>query len=77
MNEKDFEMLREMGKKYKRFAGSGDILSERFEFIIGRVINKITFISDDFCGTMDSQVFWDNLANYAKKKNAYVFLMYK
>ena len=36
----------------------------------------ITFVSKEFTGTMDSQKFWDDLANFAKQKRRYIYLVY-
>ena len=58
----------------KQFAASGSCFSP--EKIIKGKVNGITFISNEFTGTMNSQKFWDDLKAFAKMKNAFVKLMY-
>lgn len=58
----------------KMFAASGSCSDEELE-IVGKV-NGITFISEEFTGTMDSQLFWDKLSEFARNKGKFVKLMY-
>lgn len=58
----------------KQFATSGSCFAP--EMIIKGNVNGITFISDEFTGTMNSQKFWDDLRAFAKSKNAFIKLMY-
>lgn len=58
----------------KQFAASGSCFAS--EMIIKGKVKGITFISNEFTGTMNSQKFWDDLRTFAKRKNAYVKLMY-
>ena len=60
--------------RYELFAASGSSGDEE-ETIVGRV-EGITFVSDEFTGTMDSQKFWDDLRSFAKKKGKYIKLCY-
>lgn len=62
-------------KKTRMFAASGSC-GDPTLLIYGKVIDNITFISDEFSSTMDGQHFWDELAALAKKKNAYIELHY-
>ena len=62
-------------KKTRIFATSGSC-GDPTLLICGKVIDNITFISDEFSSTMDGQHFWDELAALAKKKNAYIELHY-
>lgn len=61
---------------YKQFAASGSC-HDKEEIIFGRVENQITFTSDEFTGTMNSQKFWDDLAAFARRKNRYIVLVYR
>ena len=56
------------------FASSGSC-SAPTKTIKGKV-NGITFVSDEFTGTMDSQKFWDDLRDYAKNIGCFVELRY-
>lgn len=56
------------------FAASGSCFAP--VKIITGTVSGITFKSESFTGTMDSQKFWDDLAAYAKQINAYVELRY-
>lgn len=58
----------------KQFAASGSCFSH--EMIIKGKVNGITFISNEFTGTMNSNKFWDDLRAFAKSKNALIKLMY-
>ena len=51
----------------KLFAASGSCSAEE-KIIEGRVVNQITFVSNEFTGTMDGQGFWDDLAKLAREK---------
>lgn len=62
-------------KKLQQFAASGFCFASE-KIIIGKVIDEITFISNEFTGTMDSQKFWDDLRAYARQNNCFVRLMY-
>lgn len=62
-------------KKLRQFAASGSC-SAKEKIVIGKVIDNIAFVSDEFTGTMNSQKFWDDLRTYANKNNAFVRLMY-
>lgn len=62
-------------KTLNHFASSGGIFLP-VKKIIGKVENGITFVSEEFTGTMDSQKFWDDLRAYAKSINCYVVLLY-
>ena len=64
-----------MKKHYQQFAASGSSSAEVYQ-IVGTVENGITFKSDEFTGTMDSQAFWDALARLAKQKNKFIRLVY-
>ena len=65
-----------MKTKFEFFAGSGSCSAPDL-IIRGKVLpDKITFISREFSGTMDSQIFWDRLAAFAKEKGAYIKLVY-
>lgn len=57
------------------FAASGSCSAEE-KIIVGRVVNQITFVSDEFTGTMDGQGFWDDLAKLAREKGKYIRLVY-
>ena len=56
------------------FASSGSCLKPT-KVIKGKV-DGITFISNEFTGTMDSQKFWNDLRDYAHSIDAYVELRY-
>ena len=58
----------------KLFASCGSCLAPT-KIIKGKV-NGITFTSDEFIGTMDSQKFWNNLRNYAKSIDCFIELRY-
>lgn len=58
----------------EQFAASGSCFNEELE-IVGK-LNGITFISEEFTGTMDSQLFWDKLREFARNKGKFVKLMY-
>lgn len=60
----------------KQFAASGSCFAP-IKIIYGKVENQITFISDEFTATMDSQEFWDKLREYAHSINRFVVLMEK
>lgn len=62
-------------KKLRQFAASGSCAAKE-KIIIGKVIDGITFVSDEFTGTMNSQKFWDDLRMYAHRNNAFIYLMY-
>lgn len=62
-------------KKLEQFAASGSCLAKE-KIIIGKVVDDITFTSDEFTGTMKGQKFWEDLAMYAHENNAFVYLMY-
>lgn len=59
----------------QQFAASGSCIAKE-KIIIGKVIDDITFVSDEFTGTMNSQKFWDDLRMYARRNNAFIYLMY-
>lgn len=59
----------------KLFAASGSCSAEE-KIIEGRVVNQITFVSNEFMGTMDGQGFWDDLAKLAREKGKYIRLVY-
>lgn len=61
--------------KYEQFAAAGRASAPTL-IIHGKVINRITFVSREFTGTMDGQNFWDDLAAYAEKEGKFVYLMY-
>jgi len=58
----------------KLFASSGSCFAP--VKIINGVVNGVTFTSKEFNGIMNSQKFWDNLSNYAKKTGCFVELRY-
>ena len=58
----------------RQFAASGSCFAPVLN-IYGEV-NGITFTSEEFSGTMDSQKFWDDLAAYAASIHAFVRLLY-
>lgn len=58
----------------KHFAASGSCFAPK-KIIYGKVENQITFVSDEFTATMDSQEFWDKLREYAHSINRFVVLM--
>ena len=59
----------------KLFASSGSCSSKEY-IIKGKVINKTTFVSDEFTETIDNQEFWNSLSDLAKRLNKFVCLMY-
>lgn len=61
--------------KLKQFASSGSCEHEE-KIIKGKVINDITFVSNEFSGTMNGQHFWDNLREFAKQEQKFIKLMY-
>jgi len=61
-------------KKFVQFAASGSVFNPE-KTIVGSV-DGITFKSREFCGTMNSQSFWDRLSEYARTNNVYVRLVY-
>lgn len=71
--------MREKLKKAKalavqeQFAAAGSCSAP--EKIILGAVNGLTFTSEEFTGTMDSQKFWDDLMAYAKSVNAFVVLI--
>lgn len=58
----------------KQFAASGSCFAPT-KIIYGKVENQITFVSDEFTATMDSQEFWDKLREYAHSITRFVVLM--
>ena len=62
-------------EKLKQFAAAGSC-SATEKIIVGKVVDKNTFISEEFTGKMNSQKFWDDLREYAKINNCFVKLMY-
>ena len=60
----------------RQFAASGSCFAPP-KIIYGKVENQITFISDEFTATMDSQEFWDKLREYAHSINRFVMLIEK
>lgn len=58
------------------FAASGSCFAPT-KIVYGKVENEITFVSDEFTATMDSQEFWDKLREYAHSINRFVVLMEK
>lgn len=58
----------------KQFAAGGSCHNEELE-IYGKV-DGITFISEEFTATMDSQLFWDKLMQFAEIKKKFVILLY-
>ena len=62
-------------EKLRQFAASGSCMAKK-KIIVGKVIDDITFVSNEFTGTMNSQKFWDNLRMYAHRNNAFIVLMY-
>ena len=56
----------------KIFAQSGSCLAE--PKIINGKIEGLTFTSEEFTGTMDSQRFWDNLMKFAKTEDKFIIL---
>lgn len=68
-------MLIDLTLDRRQFAASGECGAEE-KNIIGKVIDDITFVSNEFTGTMNSQKFWDDLRMYAHKNNAFIKLMY-
>jgi len=58
----------------KHFASSGSCFAK--EKIIKGTVKGITFKSNEFTGVMDSQIFWDKLATYAKEENVFIVLSY-
>lgn len=58
-----------------KFASSGSC-GDPILWIYGKVINDITFVSDEFTSTMDGQHFWDELAELAKTKRMFIELRY-
>ncbi len=60
--------------KNKLFASSGSCFAP--VKIIKGIVNGITFTSNEFTGTMDSQKFWDDLGRYAKSTSCFVELRY-
>lgn len=63
-----------MSKKENIFASAGSCQNEVFK--VYGTVNGITFTSDCFTGTMNSQKFWDDLKEYAKAINKFVVLIY-
>lgn len=61
-----------MGKRL--FAASGSCMNPTKQ--INGKVNGITFTSSEFTGTMDSQVFWDRLREFATSQSAYIELVY-
>lgn len=61
-------------KPLELFATSGSILNP-VKTIKGKV-DGITFISNEFTGTMNGQKFWDDLREYAHSIGCFVRLMY-
>ena len=61
--------------RYRIFASCGSCFAP-VKQIKGTVVNEITFISEEFTGTMNSQNFWDNLRTFAKSENAFIELVY-
>jgi hypothetical protein len=63
-------------KRYRVFASAGSCHNrDNIKHIPGKV-NGITFTSEEFTGTMDSQKFWDNLMDFAKSQNAFIELVF-
>lgn len=58
----------------KQFAASGSCHNEELK-IYGKV-DGITFISEEFTATMDSQLFWNKLRQFAEIKKKFVILLY-
>lgn len=56
------------------FAASGSCFDPEM-YIKGQKKGS-TFVSKEFTGIMDSQKFWDDLANFAKQKRCYIYLVY-
>lgn len=67
-------MLKGESVMSRLFASGGSCLNP-IKIIKGRV-EGITFISNEFTGTMNSQKFWNDLKDYANNINAYVELRY-
>lgn len=55
------------------FASSGSCIAP--PKVIRGQVEGITFTSPEFTGIMDSQKFWDDLAAYAKRSNAFIILV--
>ena len=60
--------------KGQLFASSGSC-SNPIKEVYGKV-DGITFTSNEFTGTKDSQKFWDDLREYAKSINMFIELRY-
>lgn len=56
------------------FASAGSVKNQTKK-IVGKKLG-ITFVSQEFTGTMDSQFFWESLSALAKKEKKYIVLMY-
>ncbi len=56
-----------------QFAASGSCSAP--EKVIRGTVEGITFTSPEFTGSMDSQIFWDDLRAYAKSINSFVVLV--
>lgn len=68
--------MRKAKDAFNIFCSSGACSAEK-EVIHGKVLEDgITFVSEVFTGTMDSQYFWDSLAKLAKERNRFLVLVY-
>ena len=59
----------------RQFAASGSVADKAY-VIKGKVIDGLTFVSDEFTATMDSQSFWNSLAGLARSKKKFIILSY-
>lgn len=60
----------------KIFAQSGSAENWNNTKQIKGKVQGITFISEEFTGTMDGQNFWDSLADIARRENKFIQLVY-
>ena len=67
---------RDYRDRSRLFAASGSCY-ENIYVVKGKIINGITFVSEEFTATRDSQKFWDDLSEFANKKHKHIELRYE